>query len=188
MSIYSLNKDILHLLIKKYIRPLDYHRVLRVSKLFHVLSDDERIQKEIDRREDQKKSGNPKRNCHKICHICHHPLPKKERLRQYHYQNVCDTLINRKSNTDSDNFKRHIVCLSVKCSCGKCSIFYFPEMAKHKQTCIGKLTYKILDISSYYGAYKRYQQRLLAQQINLENKEKQKYRRQKETMLLSYFL
>ena len=172
-----LPKDILRLIVKEYIRPLDYHRLLRVSKLFHILTNQERIEKEVQRKIDQRKSSQTVSRYRRICEICYHDIAKKKKKR--HSAEKCIFMINNK-NKNTNQFRDHLKAFLVTCECRKTTNFYFPEMAKHRETCrIGNVENFIIGYpfgSPYANAKIKWMSRLDAQERNRKYKELERQR------------
>jgi len=174
----TLPKDILKLFVRDYIRPLDYHRLLRVSKIFHVLSDAERIEKEVRRRHDQRESGKTMRKYRKYCDVCESEIAKRPKRRHtfYYGSEKCNMLIERREKNHS-TILRHLWNFLNVCNCGCFSSrFYFPDMAKHRETCDLKYYISVPDNQASYKWVKR----LAAQRMNIERKriDREKFRNQ----------
>lgn len=205
MSFYSLPRDVLHLWVRDYVRSFDYHRLLRVCKLFHVLNRDERIKKEYQRKLDQKTASSQRRkDCHKLCTTCGHPVSKK--LKHRHGPYICQMFMERTRDDDFHKFWNHMSSMIVICRnhispiiCGNCELkdrwdpeavftFYFPKMAEHKKSCSGLISYGELCASPYPKAKERWLQRLEAREINIRNKEEERYRIHRAAMRDLFFM
>ena len=187
MSFYSLPKDVLHMWVRDYVRPLDYHRLLRVCKLFHVLNTEERIKKEYKRRLDQKAASATKRNCHKLCLLCERPVSKRRKHR--HEISICFMNMNQTKNYDLQKFISHVYSMRVICPCdNEISPFYFLKMFNHKKSCSGKISYEELYTSPYPNAKERWLKRLEAREINIRNKEQEKYEMRRAAMRDLFFM
>ena len=198
MSFNSLPRDILHLWVKDYVRTFDYHRLLRVCKLFHVLNTEERIKKEYQRKLDQKAASSQRRkNCHKLCPTCSHPVSKKRKQRHGPY--ICQMFMKQTRENDFEKFTTHILCRIVICE--YCELkeryekvetwvhnFYFPKMAEHRKSCPGMISYKKVYTSPYPKAEERWLKRLEAREINIRKKEEEKHRIHRETMRDLFFM
>lgn len=163
-----LPKDILYLFVKKYVRSLDYHRLLRVSKIFHILNDKDRINKEIQRFYDQKKHPNRAFRYRRMCGTCGCETSKKRKHR--HRIDVCERLMSRQRN---NNFQKHIEAFTNRCGCKFTSTFYFPIMAKHHETCDCQSSIVIINYplgTPYPLAKHKWKRRLLAQERNTQRK------------------
>ncbi len=136
-SIYCLPLDILRLLVARYIHPLDYHRVLRCAKLFHVLNGEQRRQKEFERAEAKRTIGKRMHKRFEVrCNVC--GWHRAKRPRRAHGAYFCAKVICGRDNNygirrayymqNVSMFAWHcrecllylsnFLCPFVQCSCG----------------------------------------------------------------------
>lgn len=132
--------DVLRHFVKRYLRPLDYHRALRCGTVFHVLTDQERIEKEYERQ--LAKRTAVKRICpyQRTCEHCGFPIGKNKARRLAHVSK-CEGLarvrqqIVQQEEQNRLHYVRRLSHMCVGClSCESVSTFLFPAW-KRRHTC-----------------------------------------------------
>lgn len=166
-----LPKDVLRLFVARYVHPLDYHRVLRCGRLFHVLTDEERYKKEFERKVAIRRSC--KRHVHKytkICDTCDHTAGKTKKGRIRHFawcERYCKDRREEFLAAEYDHYVDHMKGLDVYCPfCEVEGTFFFPTQGNHRYE----------QMSCGFGIvfehkYRRFTQRWLAQLRNKKRKE-----------------